>query len=389
MQVFEQNICPERMAAYQLRLLNAQLAYAASHSRFYAGWDIRPLTGLAEISRLPFTTAEDIMERGNELICVPASRVQRIVSLRSSGTEGPWKRLHFSANDLEQTVAFFAQGMKHLCAPGDSVMICMPGIAEDGIGQLLAQGLERLGAEPLLYGPIDNYGQAAAYLRQACPHTVVGIPAQMRRLALAAPDSAPVNVLLSADRIGPQLRRTIERVWGCEVFEHYGLTESGLGGAVECPSHQGLHIRHDALYMEIVEPDGDRPLPPGSWGEIVLTTLNREAMPLLRYRTGDMGRLLTGPCGCGSLLPRLDSIKGRLKELSHPLSIYALDDILLADDSILDYSAQWRGDLLCFRVAGDEETARALLQRSFPGQAVEVAPGPGFLSTGTRKRSIL
>ena len=389
MGVFEQNISLRQMAAAQLDLVNAQLAYAASRCSFYAGWYQGPLRDIRELSRLPFTTAQDILEQGRDMICVSAAQVQRVVSLRSSGTSGPWKRLYFTADDLEQTVAFFAQGMKYLCSPGQRVLICLPGVAEDGVGQLLSQGLTRLGAQPLPYGPISDYQDAASCLRQNRPHTIVGIPAQLRRLALTAPDCPPVNVLLSADRIPPVLRRTLERVWGCQVFEHYGLTESGLGGAVECPAHQGLHIRHDALHLDIVEPGGRRSLPPGQWGEIVLTTLTRRAMPLLRYRTGDMGRLLAPACGCGSLLPRLDTVRGRLSELSRELSVYWLDDVLLAEDGVLDYSAAWQGKTLSLTVAGDREAARLRLQAACPQLSLEIREGEGFVTTGTLKRSIL
>ncbi len=389
MRVFEQDISREEMESRQLELLNGQIAWAAARCPFYRHLEGVRLKSLAEISRLPFTAAEDIIRRGEDMVCVPAAEVQRIVSLHTSGTSGPWKRLQFTAADLEQTVAFFAVGMGYMCGPGDKVLICMPGVAEDGIGQLLARGLRRLGAEPLLLGPISDYEAAASVLRQERPHTIVGIPAQMRRLALTAPDAGPVNVLLSADRIGPALRRTVERVWGCSVFEHYGLTESGLGCAVECPAHSGLHIRHDALYLEIVDPVSGQPRPAGEWGEIVLTTLTRQALPLLRYRTGDKGRLLTAPCGCGCLLPRLDTVAGRFSELKKPCSVYLLDDIFQGEDSILDYTARLseEGELQ-LAVAGDAELARRLAAARWPGLRIAAEAGPGFVTKGTAKRMV-
>ena len=100
MRVFEQDISREEMELYQLTRLNEQIAWAAANCAFYrplAGAHLRSLSDLAE---LPFTTAADIIERGEDMVCVPAARVQRIVSLHTSGTSGPWKRLHFTAADL-------------------------------------------------------------------------------------------------------------------------------------------------------------------------------------------------------------------------------------------------------------------------------------------------
>ena len=388
MRVFEQDISREEMELWQLDRLNDQIAWAAANCSFY-----RPLAGirlrsLSDLADLPFTMPADVIGRGEDMICVPASRVQRIVSLHTSGTSGPWKRLHFTAADLEQTAAFFGVGMGYMCGKGDRVLICMPGVAEDGVGQLLARGLGELGAEPVLYGPISDYDEAAALIRRLRPHTIVGIPAQIRRLALTAPDAPPVNVLLSADRVSPVLRAAVERVWACAVFEHYGLTESGLGCAVECPAHDGLHIRHDALYLEIVDPENGAPLPAGEWGEIVLSTLNRQAMPLLRYRTGDRGRLLDRPCACGCRLPRLDTVTGRFSELGRDYSIYRLDDVLLREDAILDYSASLSGGRLRLEVAGDTELARRLAAEMWPELQVEALPGPGFATRGTQKRIV-
>ena len=389
MRVFEQDVSREEMERWQLQRLNWQIAWAAANSSFYRGLSGVRLSDLKELAELPFTTAQDVIDRGEDMVCLPASQVQRIVSLHTSGTSGPWKRLQFSAADLEQTVAFFSVGMGYMCGRGDRVLICMPGVAEDGIGQLLARGLTALGAEPILYGPIGDYEEAASVLRETRPHTIVGIPAQVRRLALTAADVPPANVLLSADRISPALRATVERVWGCAVFEHYGLTESGLGCAVECPARDGAHIRHDALILEIVDPQSGAVLPTGQWGEIVLTTLTREAMPLLRYRTGDKGRLLTHTCGCGGALPRLDTVAGRYAELTRPYSIYRLDDLLQQEDKVLDYTAALRNDELHLSVAGDAETARRLVSDMWPDLRVTASAGEGFITRGTVKRIVL
>ena len=112
-------------------------------------------------------------------------------------------------------------------------------------------------------------------------------------------------VLLSADDVLDAIRERISRIWGAEVYFHYGLTETGLAGGVDCCAHQGYHLRACDLYAEILDPDDD------GFGELAVTTFGREAMPLIRYRTGDIARISTQPCPGGGVLPRLETIRGQ------------------------------------------------------------------------------
>ena len=120
----------------------------------------------------------------------------------------------------------------------------------------------------------------------------------------------PDFVLLSADMAPFSIRQRIEKLWECTTFNHYGLTETGWGCAVECRAGQGCHIRELDVYVEIVDENGQT-LQDGKWGEIVVTTLGRTSFPLIRYRTGDEGRMLPGICPCGSPLKRIE-VLGRL-----------------------------------------------------------------------------
>jgi phenylacetate-CoA ligase len=129
------------------------------------------------------------------------------------------------------------------------------------------------------------------------------------------------------------------------VYQHYGMTETGLGGGVECAAMDGCHLREADLYVEVIDPESGRRLPPGTVGEIVVTTLTREAMPLVRYRTGDLGRLMDAPCPCGSVLRRLQPVHGRLcrRVRLGPdlyLSLADLDEALLPLPSVVGLAAR-------------------------------------------------
>jgi phenylacetate-coenzyme A ligase PaaK-like adenylate-forming protein len=337
-----------------------------------------------------FTTPEDLMAHGWDYLRVPGDKVQRVVTLRTSGSTGPAKKLYFTAGDLERTIEYFRTGMAWISRPGDRVAVCMGSLSPDGLGRLLEEGLRRLGAEPMLLGFVKNYDETAAALRELRPDTVVGLPVQVRRLALLAPGLRPRTVLLSGDYVSLAVRDTVARIWETKVFDHYGLTESGLGFAVQCPELLGMHIREDELQVEIVEPGSGRVLPEGEWGEIVFTTLRREAMPLRRYRTGDWGRLLPGTCPCGRPGPRLDRVLGRITERSKPISIYTLDEILLREDGIRDYAAALEGDRL--RVTLDlapgltPEEIGSRLADLWPPE--RLCPEAGAVPPGTAKRSV-
>lgn len=118
-------------------------------------------------------------------------------------------------------------------------------------------------------------------------------------------------VLLSAEYVDEKDVQFIEQVFSCKVYEHYGMTEMGLGCAVSCGHGAGYHVREADLYLEIIDPGTQAPVRDGQLGEIVFTTLTRKGMPFIRYRTGDYSRWITEKCPCGSLLKRLDKVRPR------------------------------------------------------------------------------
>jgi phenylacetate-coenzyme A ligase PaaK-like adenylate-forming protein len=126
------------------------------------------------------------------------------------------------------------------------------------------------------------------------------------------------------------------------VFNHYGMTEMGYGGGVECEALNGYHLREGDLYFEIIDPDSGSPIEDGKYGEIVFTSLNRIAMPLIRYRTGDIGAFSTDLCPCGTFLRTLKKVAGRYANrirLDHDnyIDLSTFEESLLGDENILDY----------------------------------------------------
>jgi phenylacetate-CoA ligase len=359
---------------YQLIKLRETIEWAKENSRFYEKLliDINPedIHELKDIQKLPFTTVEDLRENGLEMLCVSQNEISRIVTLDTSGSTGKPKRIYYTQEDQELTVDYFHHGMKNLVDETDVFLILLPFERPGSVGDLLKTGLERLGTKCITYGLLKgDCGDAFDVLKLMLEEGVtsmVGAPGQVLALAQASMSMSPsagpsehsseglsksilggpvigsskslpensatsfsVNpksepkgpweqikdlmrtVLLSTEFIPETTIQFIEEAWGVRVFEHYGMTEMGLGGAVSCWVLEGYHPREADLFFEIINPETGQIVPEGEYGEVVFTTLTRKAMPFIRYRTGDISRWLPGQCPCGSVLKRLDKVGDR------------------------------------------------------------------------------
>ena len=343
------HIAPEQLSrsvieAKQLGAVNQLLQWCKSHSGYYDDYP-EQLQSLDEITMLPFLTAQTLAEHCQELVCVSQSEISRVVTMQTSGTSGLQKRLYFSEADQQLTVDFFACGLSELNEPGDRCMILMPGHRPGGMSYLIGQALEQIGAIPVPCGYDKTFAEMAELLQQQQVTTMVGSPVQILSLArylrhYQLPHRIKA-VLVSSDYLPETVRHAIEETLHCDVYDHYGITEAGLGFSIECECHQGLHMRENDLLVEIIEPQTLQPVPDGQWGEMVFTTLTRRAMPLIRYRTGDKARLLAEPCACGSIVKRMDKIPGRIQQLEDCYCMPVLDELLFQLPQVMDYQARY------------------------------------------------
>jgi phenylacetate-coenzyme A ligase PaaK-like adenylate-forming protein len=256
--------------------------------------------------------------------------VERIVTVHSSGTSGPPKRLAFSQGDLAATREFFQIGMAQLVRSGDRALVLWPGAKRPyGVSALLREALGETGVTVWAGAPLASPDSLRREITEYDPHILIAAPRQLAPLVALSSGEGSVDVrrialrgiLSSAESLPPELVRILQKRYGFLVLDHYGMTETGYGGGVECPAHDGYHLRELDIFVEIVDIESGRPLAAGQEGEIVVTTLTREAMPLIRYRTGDVASLLPGPCRCGSPVRRLSSIQGRIVRKNTAYSI--------------------------------------------------------------------
>ncbi|MGD0232286.1 MAG: DVU_1553 family AMP-dependent CoA ligase [Syntrophorhabdales bacterium] len=411
----------EAVRTYQLEKLAHTLDYARKMSPFYRrhleGFD--HLTHLHDIGRLPFTSADDLRDDPQRFLCVPQGEITRVVTLGTSGTTGEPKRLFFTQDDLELTIDFFCVGMSTLVKPNQSVLILLPGEKPDSVGDLLARGLKRMDVQGIIHGPVRDTRTTAGEIMRRKIDSLVGIPTQV--LALARSEAGSLiekgmikSVLLSTDYVPMAIVSELNRLWGCSVFNHYGMTETGLGGGVECEAHAGYHLREADLYFEVVDPVTGNPLEDGLSGEIVFTTLTRKGMPLVRYRTGDMARFIPEPCPCGTILRRMEPVKGRWDGRAPlgregSLTLPEVDEVLFRLPWLLNYgirlTADEKKDCLEVTVYADSgheqkgyEVSRALkdiraVREGIEGGWVQLAPvrftKEDWFTTGVGKRRII
>ncbi|CEP68377.1 Phenylacetate-CoA ligase [Moorella glycerini] len=283
---------------------------------------IRPgdIRTVADLAAVPLTDKWELRNgKPLELMAVPEEKVVRIHS--SSGTTGKPIIIPYTAGD----VAAWAEMMARCFALAgvtnrDRVQITPGyGLWTAGIG--FQAGVEYLGAMAIPTGAGNTEKQLEmlvdlqATVLAATASYALFLGEEIERRGLR--DRLALRVgLLGSERWGEKMRKRIEELLGIETFDIYGLTEIyGPGIGLDCPAHEGIHIWTDHLLLEIIDPATGRQLPPGETGELVITTLTKEGMPLLRYRTHDLTCLKVAACSCGSPFPMIERVLGRTDDM--------------------------------------------------------------------------
>ncbi|MBI4242054.1 MAG: phenylacetate--CoA ligase, partial [Candidatus Rokubacteria bacterium] len=295
----------------------------AFHRERLAEAGVRPdsIRSLDDVRRLPFTQKADLREHYPfGLLAVPLREVVRVHA--SSGTTGKPTVVAYTRDDLEVWTEVMARTLAAGgVGPADVVQNAYGyGLFTGGLG--FHYGAERLGATviPLSGGfterqlmALHEWGSTvlcctpsySLHLAEALAEA--GIPRDKLRLRLG---------FFGAEPWTEAMRAQIEGRLGLTALNVYGLSEViGPGVAVECPEQQGMHVHEDHFLLEVIDPETLVPVPPGTPGELVFTTLTKEALPLLRYRTGDLSMLLAEPCRCGRTSRRIGRITGRTDDM--------------------------------------------------------------------------
>jgi len=285
-----------------------------------AGVDPQTVHTLSDLSRLPLTTKQELRDAYPlGWTCVPTSEVVRIHA--SSGTTGSRTVATYTAQDVSDWADMFARCYEYAGVTHNDRVQVTPGYGLWTAGIGFQAGAERLGAMCVPTGPgnLDLQFEMLLDFQStvlcATSSFALLIAEEAHRRGLIDRLALRVGVF-GSERWGAAMRGRIEELLGIETFDIYGLTELyGPGTGIECSKHEGIHYWDDYYVVEVIDPATTAVLPIGEEGELVLTTLRKQAQPLLRFRTHDISRLIPGACRCGSPYPRIARITGRSDDM--------------------------------------------------------------------------
>jgi phenylacetate-CoA ligase len=319
-------ITREDLESLQLKKLKTTLK-AALETKFYKSqfkeYGVNPekLNSLDDLENLPFTTKDDLRRSYPDgMVAISKKEIVRLHA--SSGTTGKSTVIFYSQEDINSWADIVARGMYSTGVRKSDVFQNMMGYGLFTGGLGLHYGAEKIGC--LVIPSATGNSLKQIELMEDFDSTVLHItPSYALHLKEIIenegydPKSLPIKkAILGAEPYTEATRDKIESQYGIDVYNGYGLSEmNGPGVAFECSAKQGMHIWEDFYIAEIINPDTGKVLPIGHYGELVLTHINRKAMPILRYRTRDLTRLIDEPCPCGRTHRKIERIKGRTDDM--------------------------------------------------------------------------
>jgi len=333
------------MTSDQFALLAKQLENLKDRSAFYAkkfeGIDLASVKTQADFEKLPFSEKADLREAYPlGLAAVPEEQIVRIHS--SSGTTGTPVIVPYTAKDVDDWGEMFKRCYEIAGITNRDRIHITPGYGLWTAGIGFQNGAEKLGAMAIPMGPGNTNKQIQMMID--LKSTVLCATASYALLLAEEIEKRGIQDqihlrkgVIGSERWGAKTRERIQEILGIELYDVYGLTEIyGPGIGISCPENDGMHVFNDYVYVEIIDPETGEVLPDGEWGEIVLTTLQKEGAPLIRFRTHDLSRIVPGTCACGREDVRLDIISGRSDDMMkiHGVNVFPsqIEEVLAAFD---------------------------------------------------------
>ncbi len=322
------SLTSDDIAHIQLQGLKKTLIACYENVSFYktlfseAGFDPYSFTSLDQIHDLPFTTKQDLRDNyPDKLFAVPKRDIREIHM--SSGTTGVATVGAYSEKDLRIWSDCFSRGISFAGGTEDDIChVCYGyGLFTGGLGAHYGGIVSGCMTIPMSAG---NTERQIRVMRDMGSTILCCTPSYAMHIADAAIAMGldPANDfslragIHGAEAFSDNFRKDLEKKFNYKVLDIYGLTETmGPGVAIECRYQNGLHLAEDHFYAEIVDPDTGSILPDGEWGELVITTVDREATPVIRYRTRDITRIIPDKCACGCHHRRIDRLQGRTDDM--------------------------------------------------------------------------
>lgn len=374
----------DELERLQLKRLKWSLRQALRVPAIRRKWEdcgvrVESIQALEDIEKLPFMTMEDFW--GNFPFGLLAVSLDEVVRLHmSSGTTGDPKVVAYTARDLEVWSILMARGLASAGVTRGDIFVNTSNhnVFTGGLGIL--QGAEMIGATAVPLGPVGSERtlELLKKLRATAFHAIPSFGLRLaetaRKLGMTPGEDMFLRIgVFGAEPWSEQSRRRIEEGLGIVAFDNYGLSElCGPGVAIECGCREGLHVWSDYFLPEVVDPKSGETLGDGEEGELVLTALWKEALPVIRFRTGDQCSITHEPCECGRIHPRISRIKGRVDDMLivKGTNVFPsqIEDVVMGFPEVTDnfQIILWKKGLI------DELTVKVEVRNEFWGRREEI-----------------
>lgn len=319
----QETISVKDLETLQIRKLKKILKITSLKSFFYkkkfSSIDIKIKSFEDFSGKIPFTTKEELLQNGKyDNLCVPKNKIVEVHF--SSGTSNKPVPSFLTKNDIKESNKYLARTWHMQGVGNDSVFAMLASYGLFSAGMINHYAIQNIGAFVIPAGS-SSIIKTLNILKEYGVNSCAAVSSYYLYLINIA-ESKGVNlkdlklehVIAGGEPFSEKQRLYIEKKLNTNLYDQYGLCEINTGIAGECSKKNGLHILADYVYPEIIDPVTGKLLSNGEEGELVLTTLHREASPLIRYRTGDITSLMYDQCSCGRTMPRISRIKRRVKE---------------------------------------------------------------------------
>jgi phenylacetate-CoA ligase len=338
---------------YQMFMFRKQMRYAEDNSVFYRDRfkkeGIRPedIRTYSDLERLPLTTPSELAEGLMRFYAVSRTKVVR--EFTTTGTTGTRKIIGYTTNDMIGKIDIIAAVLKGTgMTPADSIHILFPAVGDWDPSLMVAGACKVAGYSSSICSSSDAEEQLKM-MKENRSAFLIGLPSFIYRITCLMSKVANLKdlgikkVISSSEPMSESMRSALEDAWGCKVLDIWGMTELGLGCAIECDEQDNMHTDEANLLFEVIDPDTGKHVPNGVVGELVVSTLTAEGTPIIRYRTRDLMAMFDPPCACGSVFNRkLSKPVGRMDlqfkvGLGYKIFPVLFDDALFCNREVIDY----------------------------------------------------
>ena len=302
----------EDIKDYKLIKFRELLSYVLENSPYYKdlyeniGIESSMIKTYDNLEMLPLTEQEELASKPYHFLCTSRKQIAR--EFTSSGTTNMLKRMAYTQDELLEIVDSVISALKMVGmeSKNDTLQIMYPTItATWDPGLVLSKACALSGFNSVINDSHDVHEQINT-MREAGTTFIIGTSSFLYDLSkqaceLIKPGELGIKrIICSSEPLTEKMRMKIESVWGCKTLRQWGMTELGLANAIECEHQNGFHLNNPDFLVEIIDPKTGKILPSGEKGELVVTTLRRKCMPLIRYRTRDITSIIDEPCDCGA-----------------------------------------------------------------------------------------